>query len=143
MRRMMAGLGSFGVLACGGAETESGLDAKQRWLDRAPQQYVAKSCSQGFVAPTCTVSSVEAGEAVETQVQDLSGAWQAEEPARDVVDEILSESTGDTGDGCERRVEPHPTYAFPAEVYFDCSEEGWGLAITCFEADTLDLARCQ
>jgi hypothetical protein len=79
---------------------------------------------------------------METLVQDSPGPWRPEQPAEDVVAEMISASTRDI-DGCERRVEEHGTYAFPERVYFDCGEEGWGLRVTCFVAGTLDLARCQ
>jgi hypothetical protein len=130
------------MLACGGEDSESAEEAILRWRESAPQQYVATSCSEGFTARFCTVSSVDSGEPVETLVQDPSGAWQPEDPAEDVVEGILSASKRST-DGCERRVEAHRTYDFPERVYFDCGEEGWGLRVTCFEAGTLELARCQ
>lgn len=142
MRRLTASLGLLGALGCGGEGSESEQEAILRWRESAPQQYVAKSCSEGFTARFCTLSSVDAGEPVEAFVQDPSGEWQPEEPAEDVVEAIISASAGDT-DGCERRVEGHGTYDFPERVYFDCGEEGWGLSVTCFEAGTLDLTRCK
>jgi hypothetical protein len=142
MRRRMAGSWLLGALACGGEGTLGSEEALARWRESAPQQYVARSCGEGFSARSCTVTSVDSGEPVETLVQDWSGSWQPAETPVDVVEGILSASTQDT-DGCKRRVESHPAYAFPERVYFDCGEEGWGLRITCFEAGTLDLARCQ
>jgi hypothetical protein len=139
--RRLAYIGLLGALACGD-DLERWRDAKEQWPENAPSQYVAKSCGTGFVARFCTVSSVQDGEPLETLVQSPDGAWEAREPPEDVVMGMLEAATEDA-DGCDRRVDAHPTYEFPAEVYDDCGEEGYGIEITCFVEGTIDIAQCQ
>jgi hypothetical protein len=131
------------VLACGGESAGGETDLIQLWLDTAPRQYVAKSCSTGFTQRMCAVSAVEAGPPVSTRVQVAEGGWEDVDPASDVVGMMLSDATRAERNGCQRRVTQHETYAFPSQVYWDCGEEGWGSRLTCFAEGTLDLARCQ
>ena len=92
MRHQLAYVGLFLALACGGEDAGDGTDLEQQWLESAPQQYVAKTCTTGFTLRMCTVSSVEAGVPVATLAQDPAGAWAASEPAKDVVEGILNVS---------------------------------------------------
>lgn len=141
MRVARAGL--LAALACGGEAEEDGADLKQLWLETAPRQYVAKVCGTGFIMHTCTVSAVDAGQAVATQAELGGGVWQDVEPAVDVVDGLLNSAARAPEKGCQRRVTQHEAYAFPSRVYTDCREEGWGIELACFAPDTLDLSRCQ
>lgn len=136
-------MGLLAVLACGGESAGDETAFIQLWLDTAPQQYVAKSCSTGFTQRACTVSAVEAGQPVATRTQIAEGGWEDVDPARDVVRMMLDAATREEDDGCQRRVTQHETYAFPSQVYWDCGEEGWGSRLTCFAEGTLDLSRCQ
>lgn len=141
--RRLAHIGLLGALACGD-ELDRWRDAKEQWPENAPEQYVAKSCGTGFGPRFCTVSAVRDGEPLEMLVQSPDGAWQAREPAEDVVLGMLDAATrNDEADGCDRRIEAHPTYEFPSKVYDDCGEEGSGIEITCFVEGTIDVAQCQ
>ena len=139
----VAYLGLLAVLACGGDPAGEDTDWQQLWLETAPQQYVAKVCSTGFTVPSCTISAVDAGVAVAEQYQVADDPWQDEVPPSDVVAGILNAATRDPEQGCKRRVTQHETYAFPSSVYSDCGEEGWGIMVSCFVPDTLDLERCR
>jgi len=139
--RRLAYIGLLGALACGD-DLERWRDARDQWPENAPEQYVAKSCGTGFGPHFCTVSSVRDSVPLETLVQSPDGAWQAREPAEDVVLGILDAATEDS-DGCDRRITAHPTYEFPQRVYDDCGEEGYGIEITCFVEGTVDVAQCQ
>ncbi len=134
------------ALACGGegADDDDDTALKQLWRDTAPQQYVAKSCSTGFTARACTVSAVDQGQVVAAQQQlGSDGAWTDAVPPSDVVEGMLNAASGKPDRGCERRVTQHETYPIPKLVYSDCGMEGWGIELTCFVADTLELSRCQ
>lgn len=139
----VAYLGVLAALACSGEATGDGADLKQLWLETAPRQYVAKVCSTGFTMRTCSVSAVEEGQPVAEQAQEGDGVWEDEVPPSDVVAGMLNAATREADDGCEQRVTQHELYAFPARVYTDCGEEGWGIQVSCFAADTLDLSRCR
>lgn len=131
------------ALACGAESTGGDTDLRQLWLETAPQQYVARVCSTGFIMRTCTVSAVDEGQAVATQAQLGGSAWEEVQPAVDVVEGMLNAAERDAEEGCQRRVTQHEAYAIPSLVYRDCGEEGWGIELSCFAADTLDLARCR
>lgn len=139
----VAYLAVLAAVACGGEAPDDGPDLKQLWLETAPQQYVARLCSTGFTARSCTVSAVSDGQAVAAQSRLGDGEWEDEDPPVDVVASMLNAATLEADDGCERRVTLHETHAFPSLVYTDCGQEGWGTEISCFEADTVDLGRCR
>jgi hypothetical protein len=143
MWQQVAYVSLFAALACGAEGAEGGTDLRQQWLERAPVQYVAKSCSTGFGMRACWVSAVDAGVPVASREQLGGGEWQDEDTASDVVAGIINAATREENDGCTRRITQHETYAFPSQVYSDCGEEGSGVRITCFVPDTLDLSLCE
>lgn len=139
----VAYLAWLAALACSGDAAPDDTDWRQRWLETAPQQYVAKVCSTGFVMRTCSVSAVDAGQAVAARSRLGDSDWEEREPPVDAMEGLLSAAERDTEESCERRVTRHETYDFPARVYTDCGEEGWGVALACFAEGTLELTRCQ
>jgi hypothetical protein len=144
MKSRLAYLGFLVALACGADDADDGAELKQQWLESAPQQYVARLCSTGFSARFCSVSAVAAGVPVAEQERAPgSDVWQDAEPPSDVVESIFNFATRKADEGCTLRMTRHQMYAFPSSVYESCKEEGWGLEIQCFIADTLDLSLCQ
>ncbi|MEY4546739.1 MAG: hypothetical protein RL685_2934 [Pseudomonadota bacterium] len=134
------------ALACGGEDGEGGTDLKQQWLESAPLQYVARSCSAGFTIGSCSVSAVSDGVAVaQRQRKPDSEIWEDVEPPSDVIASILNVAKREEvlAEGCERRVTQHEQYAFPSSVFTSCYNEGYGIQIDCFVADTLDLSLCE
>jgi hypothetical protein len=146
MKSRLAYLGLLAVLACGGEDEGGGPDLKQQWLESAPLQYVARSCSAGFTARSCSVSAVSDGVAVaERERRPDSEIWEDVEPPSDVIASILNAATREVvvAEGCERRITQHEQYAFPSSVFTWCYNEGVGVQIGCFVADTLDLSLCE
>lgn len=135
---------SMFALACGGEDADDGTDLKQQWLESAPLQYVAKACSTGFTVRTCSISAVDAGVPVAMRQQEpFSEDWQDVAEPRDVIAGILNRASGEADKGCKLRVTPHETYAFPESVFESCEGEGYGVEISCFVPDTLDLSLCE
>lgn len=132
------------ALACGGEDADGGPDPERQWRESAPVQYVAKACSTGFTARSCSVSAVDAGVAVAARAQ-LPGSevWEDVAEPFDLITAILHRASREADDGCSLRVTPHETYAFPRSVFESCEEEGFGVEISCFVADTIDLSVCQ
>lgn len=139
MRRTFVVLGGLAcwVVACG-----DGVDAgeiEREFRERAPEQYVVRSCAIGFSPRLCTVSSVQGAEPLESVVIGPQGEVTSAEPT-DPIARII-DGIADPDD-CDVRVETDPQYRYPSEVYFDCGEEGWGERVTCFVPDSLELERC-
>ncbi|HVZ36053.1 MAG TPA: hypothetical protein VG963_26680 [Polyangiaceae bacterium] len=44
---------------------------------------------------------------------------------------------------CRVTYELGADYGYLSRVYHDCGQEGWGINVVCFEADTLDLDACR
>jgi hypothetical protein len=127
------------VVACGSSDP-SEEELREDWQARAPERYVAKVCGTGFLPDLCRVSSVENHVPLETFGEDFDHVWSRVEPL-DPIERMLNSAGERTS--CDRRIETHPQYGFPSEVYFDCNEEGYGNEITCFVPDSLDLSACQ
>lgn len=126
-----------GVVACGD-EVDAG-EIERDFRAHAPERYVVRSCGTGFARPSCTVSAVQGEEPVESVVIGVEGEVTAIEPV-DPIARIIDWSADP--DDCDVRVQTDPQHRYPAEVYFDCGDEGWGEQVTCFVPDSLELERC-
>ena len=127
------------ALACGGSADVG--EMREQWSDSAPERYVVKTCNTGFAARVCNISAVERQQPVLTEEQHAQGTWTPVQPPVDLIGRLFDRAESATS--CERSVTADSVYGYPSDVYFNCGEEGSGVEVACFAADTLELETCR
>ena len=127
------------------ASTSEAQPSAEQWRARAPERYVISTCGTGFGIPSCSVEVVDGGRLVSRSNRFLPSEPWAAAPIDDGIEPVASlfEQARRSIDGCTTSFQLDPVYAYPAQVYFDCGEEGFGVRVACFEPDTLDGSLCQ
>jgi len=115
-------IGLVALAAACGSDDDGLASQHDKWREQRPAQYVIQTCGTGFNSPDCSVSAVESN----TDPDPVDGMF-------DRLENTDCDITKLTFD---------PTYGFITEYYLDCSEEGYGAVVRCFEPDTVDTSRC-
>ena len=115
-------IGLLASMACGDSDPDLGAE-REKWRELRPEQYVIETCGTGFLPRACSVQAID-GDAEPGPVESM-------------FDAVDNESDCDV-----TTLSFDPTYGFITEYYFDCSEEGYGAVVRCFEPDTLDTSAC-
>jgi hypothetical protein len=121
IQRAAIGPFALALMACNGNPDVA--EQRESWHERRPEQYVIETCGTGFVQAGCVVRAVN-GESENDPVESMFDAVE------------------DPGDCDVRELRFSPSFGYVAEYYLDCGEEGYGMEVRCFQANTLDVSRC-